>query len=105
MEPSLFVTYLSIISFVFANLSFSSASASSVLFFAEIAFAINPFSPVSIAILTPASIKRTIIVITNAINVIPLFFFICLNSPLNIFNNIFILSFDNIFVNEFYITF
>jgi hypothetical protein len=35
-----------------------------------------PFSPVNIAIVIPANINRTIIVITNAINVIPLLFFI-----------------------------
>ena len=39
--------------------------------FASLAFVNNPFSPVNIDILIPARIKSTIIVITNAINVIP----------------------------------
>ena len=37
-----------------------------------------PFSPVNLEIVNPANIKSIIIVITRAINVIPLFFFVLL---------------------------
>ena len=45
--------------------------------FAFCALVSIPLSPVNVAIVTPASIKSTIIVITSAINVMPLFVFNC----------------------------
>ena len=56
--------------------TFSSAFLFSVVIFAFCACVNIPFCPVNIAILTPASISNTIIVITNAINVIPCTFFL-----------------------------
>ena len=61
--------------FVTASPSCSLTFALFVSFFALIAFPIIPLSPVSVAIVIPANIKSTIIVITKAINVI-IFFFI-----------------------------
>ena len=57
-----------------AKLIFSSAFVFAVFSFASVAFVIIPFSPVKAFIAIPASISVTIIVITNAINVIPLVF-------------------------------
>ena len=53
----------------------------SVCFLASDALFNIPLFPVKILIVTPEKIKRTIIVITSAIIVIPLFF-ICLFPPL-----------------------
>ena len=47
----------------------------SVFILASFDFVIIPFSPLNALIVTPANINSTIIVITNAISVIPLAFF------------------------------
>ena len=56
-----------------AKSTFSFTVALSFCVFALCALVNIPLSPVNVAIVTPASIKSTIIVMTNAINVIPFF--------------------------------
>ena len=57
-----------------SNCACSFTSTMSLFVFASFAFPSIPLSPVNVAITTPARIKSTIIVITNAINVIPFSF-------------------------------
>ena len=58
-----------------ASLTSSSSADCAVLSVAADALLNNPFSPVNVTIVTPAKIKSTIIVTTNAIKVIPDLFF------------------------------
>ncbi len=61
--------------------------------FAFVAFGNKPFSPVKVAILTPANISKTIMVIINAINVIPLLAFLMLLNVTFINPSLFLLCF------------
>ena len=87
-----------------ANCISSFISAFFAFSFALVALKNNPFYPFRAAMLIPARINNTIIVITNAINVIPLFFcnfIVCVNLSLTIFNS----SFFNVFLSFFLLNF
>ena len=66
----------SVLAVIIAKLICSNAFALPVLLFACVALFSIPFSPLNALIVTPANINSTIIVITNAISVIPLAFFL-----------------------------
>ena len=68
--------YWSIVLSYPANFSVSSSFFWFVCSFASVALFYIPLSPLNAAIVTPASIRSTMIVITNAIRVIPLLLFV-----------------------------